>query len=65
MNNRQVFLTERDADLFIKVLVPRYAKTASIKKDAGGYWLNVYWNCDIIAPLTVQETDQALGVTKC
>lgn len=61
MKNRQTFLTQRDADLFIPVLVPKFATAASVKKDAGGYWLNVHWNCDIIAPLTVQETEQALA----
>lgn len=65
MNNRQHFLFEREAYLMIKQLVPKYAKTASVKKDAGGYWLNVSWNCGVIAPLTVQETNQALGEIKC
>jgi len=63
--NRQTFLTRRDADLFIRVLVPRFATAASVKKDAGSYWLNVHWNCGIIAALTIQETDQALGETQC
>lgn len=58
--NRQNFLNEREASLFIKKLVPRYAKSASVKKDAGGYWLNVSWKCGETAPLTTQETNQAL-----
>jgi len=61
MLNKQHFLTQREADLFIPNLVPKYAKAASVKKDAGGYWINVHWNCEVIAPLTVQETVQALG----
>lgn len=59
--NRQNFLFERDAFLFISHLVPRFAHAASVHKDAGGYWLNVSWNCGVIAPLTIQETHQALG----
>jgi len=45
----------------ISTLVPKYAKAASVKKDGDGYWLNVSWNCGITAPLTIQETYQALG----
>lgn len=65
MLNRQSFLSQTEADLFIPYLVPKYAKAASVKYDAGGYWLNVHWKCGIIAPLTVQETEQALGDTQC
>lgn len=61
MINRENFLFERDAALIINVLVPKYAKTVSIRKDADGYWLNVHWNCGIVAPLTINETEQALG----
>lgn len=59
MKNRQSFLFRRDADLFIGVLVPKFATAASIKRDAAGYWLNVHWKCGMIAALTVQETIQA------
>ena len=61
MLNRKDFLFNLEAKDFIPILVPTYATTVSIKKDAGGYWLNVTWNCGVTAPLTIQETEQALG----
>ncbi len=61
MGNRQSYLFERNAAMMIDILVPKYAKAVSIKRDAEGYWLNVSWNCEVIAPLTIQETHQALG----
>ena len=61
MINRENFLFHRDAALMITVLVPQFATATSIKKDAGDYWLNVHWNCGIVAPLTTNETEQALG----
>ena len=60
-HNRQNYLFEWEAQKMIPILVPKFAKAASVKKDAGGYWLNVSWNCGILAPLTIQETYQALG----
>lgn len=44
----------------VPILVPKYATAASVMKDGGGYWLNVSWKCGILAPLTIQETIQAL-----
>lgn len=65
MLNRENFLFKQDAEITVKILVPRYATRAEIKKDSQGYWINVWWNCDIIAPLTCQEMAQALGEIKC
>lgn len=65
MMNRQDFLFERDACLIIPYLIPKYATTVSVHKDAGGYWLNVQWKSGALAPLTIQETLQAIGETKC
>lgn len=59
MLNRQNFLTQREANLFKGKLIPQYAKAATVKKDGSGYWLNVTWNCGVIAPLTIQEAIQA------
>ena len=58
--NRQDYLFEWESQEMISVLVPKYATAASVKKDGGGYWLNVSWRCGITAPLTIQETIQAL-----
>lgn len=64
-SNRQNFLFRRDAQGFTKYLVPAHASRAEVKRDQEGYWLNVWWHCGIIAPLTTNETAQALGETKC
>ncbi len=61
MLNRKNFLIKQDAEIIVKILVPKYAIRAEIKKDSQGYWINVWWNCDIIAPLTNQEMLQAQG----
>jgi hypothetical protein len=65
MLNRENFLFQSDVERIRPLLVPTYAITASVKKDAGGYWLNVQWKCGVTAPLTIQELDQALGERKC
>jgi hypothetical protein len=57
--NRESFLFKQDADLAIKILVPQHASRAEIHRDEEGYWINVWWNCGIIAPLTIQEMEQA------
>lgn len=59
--NRESLLFQQDAEFIIKYLVPKHASRAEIHKDAHGYWINVWWNCGIIAPLTTNETHQALG----
>ena len=60
---RQYFVIHMDAENLKSILVPKYAKSADIKSDKNGYWLNVSWNCGVIAALTTHETDQALGET--
>ena len=59
MINRMNWLWMTDAKSFIPKLIPRYAKAATVKKDGSGYWLNVHWNCGIIAALTSNEALQA------
>lgn len=59
--NRQNFLFLKDAEQIVNILIPVFADRAEIHKDEQGYWINVWWHCDIIAPLTIQETLQALG----
>lgn len=62
MLNRQDFLFKFEAErLATKLLQQKHATRVAIEKDDGGYWLNVWWRCGIIAPLTMQETDQAMG----
>lgn len=65
MQNRKNFLFRKHAHSFEKYLVPAHASRVEIKKDSEGYWINVWWHCGIIAPLTVQEEAQALGEQKC
>ena len=59
--NRQNFLFLKDAQRIRNILIPAFAGRAEIHKDEQGYWINVWWHCGIIAPLTIQETLQALG----
>ena len=61
MQNREEFLWWSHADETRQLLVPQHATKADIHKDEEGYWLNVWWNCGEIAPLTVQESNQAQG----
>lgn len=61
MLNRQDFLFKREAEGAIKYLVPQYASKAEAKRDEKGWWLNVWWHCGEVSPLTVQEMSQALG----
>lgn len=61
MENREEFLWWGEANRMRDRLVPEFATKAEIKKDDEGYWLNVWWKCGIIAPLTVQESLQAQG----
>lgn len=65
MNNRKFYLFKYNAKAMIKFLVPTHASRCEIKKDEKGYWINVWWHCGIIAPLTHQEEAQALGEDKC
>ena len=65
MQNRENFLFKRHAESFIKYLVPAHASRCEVKKDSEGYWINVWWHCGIIEPLTHNEALQALGETKC
>lgn len=65
MNNRQNFNFWTEASHVSDLLVPEYATKAEIHKNDSGYWLNVWWKCGIIAPLTTTETEQALGEYKC
>lgn len=61
MINRESFFWWGEARLARDLLVPEHATKAEIKEDEEGYWLNVWWKCGIIAPLTVQEHRQAQG----
>jgi len=65
MQNREIFFFKRHAESAVKYLVPTYASRCEIQRDEEGYWINVWWHCGIIAPLTVQEMAQALGEQKC
>ncbi|ANJ20758.1 hypothetical protein HYO99_gp24 [Roseobacter phage RD-1410W1-01] len=66
MLNRQNFLFKHEAEkIGTKLLQGKYATRIGVEKDLDGYWLNVWWRCGIIAPLTLQETEQLLGETKC
>lgn len=64
-SNRKNFLFRKHAAAFQRYIVPTHASRCEIKKDHEGYWLNVWWHCGEIAPLTVQEEAQALGEMKC
>lgn len=57
--NRETFLWWSEANAARHLIVPEYASKAEIHKDGEGYWLNVWWSCGVIAPLTVQEHIQA------
>lgn len=59
MTNRQSFHFWSEASRVRDLLVPQFASKAVIHKDSEGYWLNVWWSCGVIAPLTVQEHLQA------
>ncbi|UAT28859.1 hypothetical protein PP753_gp20 [Dinoroseobacter phage vB_DshP-R7L] len=63
--NRKNFLFRKHAYAFEKYLVPAHASRVEIHRDSEGYWINVWWHCGIIAPLTVQEEAQALGEQQC
>lgn len=65
MNNRKSYLFRYNAQAIIKYLVPAHASRCEIHKDEEGYWINVWWHCGVIAPLTHNEEAQALGETKC
>jgi hypothetical protein len=60
-DNRQNFLWRYQAGGHIKYLVTAYASRCEVKKDEQGYWLNVWWHCGVVAPLTIQEYHQSLG----
>ncbi|AHX01028.1 hypothetical protein HL13_gp68 [Dinoroseobacter phage DFL12phi1] len=57
--NRETFLWWSEANQARHLVVPAFASKAEIMKDDEGYWLNVWWSCGVIAPLTVQEHIQA------
>ena len=61
MENRESFIWWGEARRMRDLLIPEHATKAEIKRDDKGYWLNVWWKCGIIAPLTVQESLQAQG----
>ena len=61
MNNRESFLWWGEARRARDMLVPEHATKAEIKRDEEGYWLNVWWKCGEIAPLTYNEHRQAQG----
>ena len=64
--NRESFVIKKDAERLKRILLEKYATAVSIEQDAEGYWLNVSWNCGVTAPLTVNETNQALaGENQC
>lgn len=60
VDNRQTFLWWTEATTARSIIVPTYASKAEIHKNEEGYWLNVWWSCGVIAPLTIQEYAQAL-----
>lgn len=58
--NTEFFLFASEASLAKKILVPTYATRAEIRKDPEqGFWINVWWNCGEISPLTSREMEQA------
>lgn len=59
--NTQYFMFQHEAARFCDKLIPEYATMVGVLSNEHGYYLNVHWNCGIIAPMTVQEYDQALG----
>jgi hypothetical protein len=61
MSNKRSYLFRQDALSIIKYVVPTYASRCEILKDTEGYWINVWWHCGAIAPLTHNEEAQALG----
>lgn len=61
MNNRKSYLFKYQAYGIIKYFVPTYASRCEVHKDEEGYWINVWWHCGVIAPLTHNEEAQALG----
>lgn len=61
MNNTKYYLFKRHAQTIVNYLVPTYASRCVVSRDDQGYWINVWWHCGIIAPLTYQEEAQALG----
>lgn len=62
MINRQNFLFKHEAERVAERLLSfAFATRVGIEKDHDGYWINVWWKCGIIAPLTTQELDQAYG----
>lgn len=63
--NCQFFLFRKDAEGFKRYLIPAHASRCEVKQNESGYWLNVWWHCGVIAPLTTQETAQALGEIPC
>lgn len=63
--NRQDFLFKHEAERIAELLLRQYATRVGVEKDSHGYWLNVWWKAGVIAPLTVNETRQALGEDKC
>ena len=64
-SNRKSYLFLKEAKDLEKYLVPDHASRVEIKKDKEGYWINVWWHCGVVAPLTIQEEAQALGEMKC
>ncbi|ANJ20823.1 hypothetical protein RDp07_gp12 [Roseobacter phage RD-1410Ws-07] len=66
MKNRENFLFRGDAYLTTRILVPTYASRCEIQRDSEGYWINVWWHCGAIAPLTHNELNQAIqGENEC
>ena len=62
MQNRQNFLFKHEAEKVAdRLLTFAFANKANVEKDGSGYWLNVWWKCGIIAPLTTSELSQAYG----
>ena len=60
MQNREHFLWWAEAKAAIDLIVPEHATKAKIELDSDeGYWVNVWWNCGVIAPLTTNELLQA------
>lgn len=61
MNNKELFFKWGEVKRVRDVLVPEHATKAEIERDEESYWLNVWWKCGIIAPLTIQEHHQVQG----
>lgn len=65
MSNTAYYLFRKDAALTTHLLVPEHASRAEIHESDNGWWINVFWNCGEVAPLTYNEELQAKGEAPC